>query len=175
MSCTLSTGIASVDCMDGVGGLLEVRLTEKANISGITKTGSSVTAVTMESGTQFYTFAIDQAKAFATSVMTKNIANGTTPWVHTLQSTWRKLSITKTNLIKILAQNTGLVAIVTDNNGNYLMLGYNLGGHITTVTGATGTGIGDANGYDWTFTANDKEDWYYVSSGVIAALDSPAS
>jgi|SRR6185369_9912964 len=177
MSCgtSLSTGIEEVDCMDGVGGLLEVGLTEKRNITSITRTGQQVTAIDMASGKQFFVFAIDQEKAFMTSVMTKNVPNGTTPWVHTLQSTWRKMSVTKSNLIKILAAQPGLCALVKDNNGNYFLMGYNIGGHITTVTGQTGTAVGDANGYDWTFVANDKEDVLYVDSSIIADLYEPAS
>lgn len=177
MSCStsLSTGIDEVDCMDGVAGLKKIYLTEKRNISSITVTNQVVSVITMVGSTYFYNFAVDQEKAFASSVMTKNVPNGTTPWLHTLQSTWRKLSATKSNLIKGLVLQPGIVAIVEDNNGNHLMMGYNFGGHITTVSGGTGTTIGDPNGYDFTFTANDKHDWYYVNSNIIAALIAPAS
>ena len=175
MACSLSTGILTVDCMDGVGGIASVRIAEKASIDTITRSDQRITAISMESGDYFYYFAIDQEKASATSVETKNVANGTVSWVHTLQSTWRKLSYTKANIIRVLAQNPALVAIVEDNNGNYLMLGYNLGGHITGITGSTGAAIGDANGYDFTFTANDKHDWYYVDSSVISGITDPAS
>lgn len=177
MSCgtSLSAGIEEVDCMDGVGGLEKIYFGLKRDITSITQANQAVTAVVMESGKQFFEFAIDQEKAFATSVMTKNVPNGTTPWLQTLQSTWRKLTASKSNIIKILALQPGVVAIVKDNNGNYLMMGYNIGGHIATVNGGTGTGIGDANGYDFTFTANDKHDWYYVDAALIPDLIEPAS
>lgn len=175
MSCPISSGISTLDCFDGVGGVETVYIAEKANISSVTSTGSQVTAITMASGKYFYEFKMDQEIGHGESKGTKNLANGTTSWVQTFGGSWRKQGITKTNLLKILIQNPSLVLIYKDNNGQYIMFGSEIGGHMTETTAMSGTALADKNGYDWVFTANAKTEQYYVDSSVISSITSPAS
>lgn len=175
MACTLSGGISAIDCFDGVGGVETVYIAEKANVSSITATAAQVTAIAMVSGKYFYEFKTDQEVANGQSVGTKNVQNGTTSYVQTFVASWRKQGITKQNLLRLLEQNPALVLIYKDNNGNYIMYGSEVGGHITTSTAMSGTAIADKNGYDWTFTANAKTQQYFVDSSVIAGITAPAS
>jgi hypothetical protein len=62
------------------------------------------------------------------------------------------------------------MAIVTDRNGNYWLLGSRNGLELTTGTSQTGTAMGDRNGYDVTFTGMEEIPMLSVSGSIVAAL-----
>lgn len=175
MACTLSGGISTLDCFDGVGGVETVYIAEKSSVSSYTATAQQITAISMASSKYFYEFKMDQEIGNGTSVGTKNPQTGTNTYVQTFVGSWRKQGLTKTNLIKLLAQSPSLVLIYKDNNGQYIGFGFEIGGHITTTTAQSGTALADKNGYDWTFVSNAKTEQFFVDSSVIAGITAPAS
>ncbi len=58
MACTLIEGI-SLDCRQGAGGIKKLYLTEFANVSSITSSSGSVTAITMSAGKKFWTVEVE--------------------------------------------------------------------------------------------------------------------
>jgi hypothetical protein len=62
------------------------------------------------------------------------------------------------------------MAIVTDRNDTYWLLGSRNGLELSAGTSQTGTAMGDRNGYDVTFTALEEVPILSVDSTIIAAL-----
>ena len=72
---------------------------------------------------------------------------------------FQKLTYQTRDKIVALHKNR-LVIVVLDNNGKFWILGKDRGLMTTTGTGATGTAMGDLNGYTVVFAGNEPEDWF---------------
>jgi hypothetical protein len=81
----------------------------------------------------------------------------------------RKLSTTKRNELKLLAQNR-VFCIVKDNNDNYWLAGNEYGCDITAMTAESGTAMGDVQGYNFTLSAIESESPYLVQAAVATSL-----
>jgi len=75
------------------------------------------------------------------------------------------------NELRLLGLNR-LMAIVTDRNGKYWLLGRSNGLDVSGGTSQTGTAFGDRNGYEMTFTGMEELPCSEVSSTIIATLTS---
>jgi hypothetical protein len=95
--------------------------------------------------------------------------NGTIFYQQDLQIVLNKMTAALRNELRLLGQNR-LMAIVTDRNGTYWLLGSRNGLELSAGTSQTGTAMGDRNGYDVTFTALEEIPMLSVSSGIVAAL-----
>jgi hypothetical protein len=98
-----------------------------------------------------------------------NVANGTVYYGQELSIILNKLQANTRNEILLLAKNV-LMAVVTDNNGKYWLLGKTNGINVTGGSGATGTAQGDRSGYTLTFSAMEAQLAPEVSSSIIAGL-----
>ena len=58
MPCNIIEGI-TLDCRQGAGGIKKLYLTEFANVSSVTSSSGSVTAITMASGKKFWTVEVE--------------------------------------------------------------------------------------------------------------------
>ena len=160
MACVLTTGFA-LDCKDTVGGIKAVYLVESSAKGTITKSPSgTVTAWTLAGGKGFFKYEMRKATSQA---------NGTTFYETELTIQLNKMEVYKRNEIKLLAQNT-LLIIALDRNGTYWLLGEGNGCDLTAGTGATGTAMGDFNGWNLTFKAVEEDMPLIVSSGVATSL-----
>jgi hypothetical protein len=95
--------------------------------------------------------------------------NGTIFYQQDLQIILNKMTAALRNELRLLGRNR-LIAIVTDRNGNYWMLGSNNGLELSAGTSQSGTAFGDRNGYDVTFTAMEEQPMFSVQASIIAAL-----
>lgn len=168
ISCGKLTSGRPLNCKT-VGGIAEVYLTEKENISGYTVSATNViTGVTIGSN-KFYKFDIVKETSNFTDNLTVSTANQSIIYVQTLLLKLFKGDTTTRNIIKTLASNL-LCALIKLNDGRYIALGLTAGLDITTGNYNSGTALADANGYEITFTSNETEPAFEVSSALISTI-----
>jgi len=171
MACALTQGY-SLDCRDSAGGVKSVYFIEFGNVSGTTVASGVVTAIAKANNSRFWKYNLQRATASFTEEYQDSAENGTSFNRQTLTVILNKMQASLRNEIALLAQNR-LLAVVEDRNGKYWLLGYENGIQREGGNGSTGTAMGDRNGYTLTFTGDEKNMAYEVTSGIIAALETP--
>ena len=166
MACNLTQGF-TLDCKDAVGGIKSIHLIDFAS-TGFTVSGGEVTATTVASGS-VYTYELPKGVGSMTTTTNVSQENGTVFNQTDIVARLRKLSTTKRNELKLLAQNR-VFCIVKDNNDNYWLAGNEYGCDITSMTAESGTAMGDVQGYNFTLSAIETESPYIVQAAVITDL-----
>jgi len=166
MACNLTQGF-NLDCKDAVGGIKSIHLIDWAS-TGFTVSGGEVTATTVASG-DVYTYELPKGVGSMTTTTNVSQENGTVFNQSDIVARLRKLSTTKRNELKLLAQNR-VFCIVKDNNDNYWLAGNEYGCDITAMTSESGTAMGDVQGYNFTLSAIEAESPYLVQSAVATEL-----
>lgn len=166
MACNLTQGF-TLDCKDSVGGIKSIHVIDWAS-SGFTVAGGEVTASTVASG-DVYTYELPKGVGSMTTTTNVSTENGTVFNQTDVVARLRKLSTSKRNELKLLAQNR-VFCIVKDNNDNYWLAGYEYGCDITSMTAESGTAMGDVQGYNFTLSAIETEAPYLVQSAVVTSL-----
>lgn len=168
MSCALTQDY-SFGCDVGAGGLKEVYLIELENISSITESSGTVTAITKASGKIFRKYQLVQDTATAEETLTGNLQNGTLYYAQKVTMVINKQNVAVRNEILLLAKNR-LVIVTVDNNDTYRMYGWDQGVRLNEGSAATGTAWGDRNGYTLTFSGNQRELALFVQASVLDTL-----
>jgi len=166
MACNLTQGF-TLDCKDAVGGIKSIHLIDWAS-TGFTVSGGEVTATTVVSG-DVYTYELPKGVGSMTTTTNVSQENGTVFNQSDIVARLRKLSTTKRNELKLLAQNR-VFCIVKDNNDNYWLAGNEYGCDITAMTSESGTAMGDVQGYNFTLSAIEAESPYLVQAAVATEL-----
>jgi len=166
MACNLTQGF-TLDCKDAVGGIKSIHLIDWAS-TGFTVSGGEVTATTVASG-DVYTYELPKGVGSMTTTTNVSQENGTVFNQSDIVARLRKLSTTKRNELKLLAQNR-VFCIVKDNNDNYWLAGSEYGCDITAMTSESGTAMGDVQGYNFTLSAIEAESPYLVQAAVATTL-----
>ena len=170
MACNLTQGFP-LDCKDAVGGIKSIHLIDwvadgfaisDGEVTGITATGSVASGST-------YTYELPKGVGSMTTTTNVSQENGTVFNQTDIVARLRKLSTTKRNELKLLAQNR-VFCIVKDNNDNYWLAGSEYGCDITAMTSESGTAMGDVQGYNFTLSAIEAESPYLVQSAVVTSL-----
>lgn len=139
-----------------MGGIAEVYLANKADVSAITKTSGKVTGITMVSTATFKTYQFKPETASMSSNYQVNQANGTNYVQTDLVLVFNRMETAKRIEVTAMAQGE-LIAIVKDSNGLYWLLGEYEPLQISAGDGLTGTARGDRNGYSVTLQDNSPE------------------
>lgn len=165
MACNIVEGYA-IACRDSIGGIKTVFATEFENVQSFTESSGVATAVTVISGTKFWSYNLEKENAEMTENETGSVENGTLFWEQTLTFTLKKLTAAQRNNMKILAQNR-LVIIVLDNNGLYWVLGRHNGmDKVGTNDAKSGKALGDMSGYTLSFTGKETNPMYSFTGTV---------
>lgn len=140
------------DCNSNLAGIRNVWLTyyDGASVSGaINYTAHTISAVTLDSGTEWYKYSFARNTSSLNSTLTKDDANGTRYYTNTLTLVFNKLEAQKHLEAMALAAEK-LVALVEDNNGKVWFLGADA--YVSGVSEEIGTGASadDRNGYNVT-------------------------
>jgi hypothetical protein len=165
MACNLTQGF-TLDCKDSVGGVKSIHVIDWAS-STFDISGGEVTGVT--TGVTAYTYELPKGVGSMTTTTNVSQENGTVFNQTDVVARLRKLSTSKRNELKLLAQNR-VFCIVKDNNDNYWLAGYEYGCDITAMTAESGTAMGDVQGYNFTLSAIETEAPYLVQSAVVTSL-----
>lgn len=151
MACELSTGF-TLDCKDGIGGIKKIVLLEQNLVAGVTLDSSEViTGITGPTDADLYTYELPTQTGSFEETINFNRDNGTVFYTQTVNVMLHKLSAAKRKELKTVAQ-ARLVVFVLDSNDNWWAIGIEYGADLSTGTAATGTALGDANGYTLAFT-----------------------
>ena len=152
-----------------MGGITEVLLANREDVSAVTADSGKVTEITMASSAKFKRYTFARNTGSMTSTYTIDQASGVRYVTTDLLLQFNRMETAKRVEISALAVND-LVAIVKDANGIYWYLGYDEPVNASAGDGQTGTARGDANRYTITLQDNSKEMPMEVDSTIIAAL-----
>lgn len=168
MSCPLATGF-SRDCSDSIGGIEEILISERDNVSAFTVANHDISAITQVAATSFYKYELKKESGSLTSTSTIDPVGGTSFYDNVAAFTINKLSAAKTNELRLMIL-ARLFCIVKDNNGLYWALGADAFAEGSSLVAQTGQAFGDANQYQIEITDKSKFSCYGVDASVIAGL-----
>ena len=169
MACNQTLSGLVKDCSPSMGGITEVLLANREDVSAVTVEAGKVTEITMASTAKFKRYTFARNTGSMTSTYTIDQASGVRYVTTDLLLQFNRMETAKRVEISALAVND-LVAIVKDANGIYWYLGYDEPVNASAGDGQTGTARGDANRYTITLQDNSKEMPMEVDSTIIAAL-----
>lgn len=158
----ISTGF-SLPCSNNTGGLVNVWLTDAANVTSFTLTAGAYSAVTMNGPAVFYKFEFEQDTAeYRENVSRENFS---TKIDHELEFYLTKMTLASQAAIQSIIDSStcGVIAICEDANNNKWVVGYSenfLKGRplkISTVASTTGKAFTDGNGSTVTLMSVDNE------------------
>lgn len=169
MACNQTLSGLVKDCSPSMGGITEVLLANREDVSAVTAESGKITEITMASSAKFKKYSFARNTGSMTSTYTIDQASGVKYVTTDLLLQFNRMETAKRVEISALAVND-LVAIVKDANGIYWYLGYDEPVNASAGDGQTGTARGDANRYTITLQDNSKEMPMEVDSTIIAAL-----
>lgn len=156
MACSQTLSGISNDCASNMGGIVEVYLANKADVSSVTITTNKVTAISMNSSAKFKTYHFRPNTSSMSSNYQVNQENGTSYVQTDLLMVFNRMETAKRIEVTAMAQGE-LCAIVKDANGLYWMLGIDNPLVLSAGDGLTGTARADRNGYSVTLQDNSLE------------------
>ena len=168
MACALTSDY-SFGCDIGAGGLKEAYLIELENITSVTESSGTLTAITKVSGKIFRKYKLVQDTASAEETIASSLENGTLYYDQKVSFVINKQSVAVRNEILLLAKNR-LCVVTVDNNDTYRLYGWDQGLRMSEGTAGTGTAWADRNGYTIALSGKQRELALFVNSAVIATL-----
>ena len=169
MACNKTLSRLVKDCSPSMGGITEVLLANREDVSAVTADTGKVTEITMASSAKFKKYTFARNTGSMTSTYTIDQASGVKYVTTDLLLQFNRMETAKRVEISALAVND-LVAIVKDAYGIYWYLCYDEPVNASAGDGQTGTARGDANRYTITLQDNSKEMPMEVDSTIVAAL-----
>ena len=169
MSCDLSKGRLEL-CKDAIGGIKKVWF---ANFGAtfVLDVDDQVTDINdgaaIPGAITLYEYETKDASNLEETINSSR-QNGTTFWAQVLNLVIKKMDKVTRKELKIMAYGQPHV-IVQDNNDNLLVVGMLRGADVTGGTFATGTQVGDLNGYTITLTGQEKTPANFVTPGTTAS------
>ena len=156
MACSQTLAGLANDCAANMGGISEVYLANKADVSAITVASSKVTGITMASSAKFKKYYFRPNTSSMSSNYQVNQENGVAYVQTLLLMVFNRMETTKRVEVVAMAQGE-LTAIVKDCNGTYWLLGEENPLILNAGDGLTGTARTDRNGYSVTLEDNFSE------------------
>lgn len=173
MSCSLTRSRAEA-CKDSVAGIKEIYLVDFGGLGTVTLgssdevtdiTGSSSNAITAQK------YELKGNNSFETSVQASR-ENGTVFFEQTLNITLKKLTKEDHKELKLLSAGRPHI-FIRDKNDNILLMGRENGADLTEGTVSTGNALGDFNGYNYTFVAQESTPPNFCTVGAPTVNNYP--
>lgn len=172
MACALTSSL-SLDCRDGVGGILEIKVKTHPGTATIdsdfTDTSGTITIASGASRQLWYTYNLEKETASLTEKQMVSQGNGTVFFEQDLKIILNKLSAKLRHELKLLGQNR-LMFAVKDMNDIIWLVGMRYGADMVDSTAATGTARGDRSGYEVNFKAKEKEPMFVLTEATYDTL-----
>lgn len=172
MACAL-TSSRTLACRDAIGGIKKVYITELENKATLTAAAGVITAFTLSTGKQFWTYDLIKETAEYEQKIVTSTENGTVFYETELKLMLHKTSVAMRNELKLIAQNR-LMVIILDRNGDYWLMGEVNGADLAPSTSKSGKAFGDFNGYELIFSGKEVDLMQSVTSSLIPILVVPA-
>lgn len=168
-NCELSTGIL-LDCKDSIGGIKQIVLADWSEVNIDTVTINATTeVVTLPAAVDFYGYQLPTQTGSFEETINFNRDAGTIFYTQTVNVMLQKLSAAKRLELQSVA-TTRVVVLVNDTNNNWWAVGLEYGADLSTGTAATGTALGDANGFTLAFTHESPKRAYLLSAAPTPIL-----
>ena len=164
MACSQTLAGIINDCAANMGGIKEVYLANKADVT-VTVTTNKVTAITMASQAKFHKYQFRPNTSSMSSNYQVNAENGVAYVQTDLQMVFNRMETAKRVEVVAMAQGE-LCALVRDCNGLLWFLGYDAPLLLSAGDGLTGTARSDRNGYSVTLQDNSLELPHEVLEGT---------
>ncbi len=162
--CMLTTGF-DLDCKKGVGGIQTIILTDWNNVNGVgavtLDTDEIVTALTLTAG-DLWTYNLPPQTANFEETIAVNEDNGTVVYTQTINFNMHVLDSEKRKELQEAAKMR-LAVFVLDAMNNWFLVGLEKSANFTTSTSATGTKLGDLNGYTNAIVAMSNKRAYFCA------------
>jgi hypothetical protein len=170
MACELSTGF-TLDCKDGIGGIKQIVLLDKATLNSFNFDANEiVTAINGVVSGDLFTYELPTQTGSFEETINFNRDAGTIFYTQTVNVMLNKLSAAKRLELQSVAQ-ARVIVFVEDTNGNWWAVGYEYGADLSTATAATGTALGDMNGFTLAFVHESQKRAYKLSGAPLSILD----
>ena len=169
MACELNIGFG-LDCKDGIGGIKKIVLTDFTNVDSFTLDSDEVvTAIIANDADAIYTYELPTQTGSFEETINFNRDAGTIFYTQTVNVMLNKLSAAKRLELQNVA-TARVVVFVNDSNGNWWAVGYEYGADLSTATAATGTVLGDMNGFTLAFTHEAAKRAYKLVNSPSAII-----
>jgi len=169
MACELNIGFG-LDCKDGIGGIKKIVLTDFTNVDAFTLDADEVvTAIIANDADAIYTYELPTQTGSFEETINFNRDAGTIFYTQTVNVMLNKLSAAKRLELQNVA-TARVVVFVNDSNGNWWAVGYEYGADLSTATAATGTVLGDMNGFTLAFTHETPKRAYKLINSPSAII-----
>ncbi len=166
--CELSSGF-TLDCKDGIGGIKKIILADQTLVEFSVDASQVVTEISGITSGDLYTYELPTQTGSFEETINFNRDNGTVFYTQTVNVMLHKLSSAKRLELQNVAQ-ARVVVFVQDTNNNWWAVGYEYGADLSTSTAATGTVLGDANGYTLAFTHEAAKRAYLLDGAPNSIL-----
>ena len=178
MGCSLTKG-RNVGCRDSIGGVKAVYFAEHGELTSYVAASGELTDFDMGSGDDIYKYLVKRGTAGVTETINANSENGTIFYSASVNIKLHKLTKEDQNQIKLLGQQRLVIFVELNelNSGGkniILACGLDNGCELSAGTNVSGVALGDMNGYDWTFEAQEPNPMQVVADYTSAALDNGA-
>ena len=169
MACSITmTGIPA-ECKDSIGGIKAAYIAEYADVESTDETLGVISKIEMAAGKTFKPFVFRKETGNFTSTINSDDAAGTTFVQSEIVLQFTKQETAKR--LEIAALMVGNCAvIIEDGNGKFWFFGEDFPVVLTAGTAASGTAMGDFNGYNITLTDKSKALPKEVSAAIIDGL-----
>ena len=169
MACELNIGFG-LDCKDGIGGIKKIVLTDFTNVDSFTLDADEVvTAIIANDAQEIYTYELPTQTGSFEETINFNRDAGTIFYTQTVNVMLNKLSAAKRLELQNVA-TARVIVFVNDSNDNWWAVGYEYGADLSTATAATGTVLGDMNGFTLAFTHETPKRAYKLINSPSAII-----
>lgn len=159
----------SAQCGDAQGGVQKFYITEHENIASFTEASGVLTNLTMVSGKKFWEYEQEIELAHGEEAVTVSRQTGTTFVDQTFTAVLHKRSASLSYALRALAhQNVAIISV--EQTGTMFLYGKKNGMRLETGTSATGTAMGDRNGYELVFKGKEPIAAPTVSTDILAGV-----
>jgi hypothetical protein len=166
--CELTSGIA-LPCKDGIGGIKQIILADQTLVEFSLDANQVVTEISGITSGDLYTYELPTQTGSFEETINFNRDNGTVFYTQTVNVMLHKLSSAKRLELQNVAQ-ARVIVFVQDTNNNWWAVGYEYGADLSTSTAATGTVLGDMNGYTLAFTHEAAKRAYLLDGAPNSIL-----
>lgn len=168
MPCNLTQGY-NLDCRFNFGGVKEIYVIEFENVSAITEVAGVVTVITKVATKTFKKYNLIAHTAEADEAFAGSREMGTLSNKQTIKFPINKMTTAVRNELMLLAQNR-LIFVYVDENGTGWMYGREYGLMADTFAAKTGKVLADRNGYELSFSGDEKNLAYEVNATALGTL-----
>lgn len=160
-----------LDCKNGAAGIDKIYVAQLENVSSVTSSSGTTTAISMNSGKKFFPIECrPEVSEFKYTVST-SIENSAVSHDSTVEFIIYKVNAKNLNIMDLLVQNrlVVLVKFVDSTNTGVVLLGEARGGDVTAVEGGSGKANGDLNGLRLTISFKEPAK-PTIYTGTIASI-----